>query len=132
MKIVIVKEITTLPYPTRFWKTPTRHSLIGAAKSPSHGCCTKSGADVEVASDDEKHAMMHNDANATGNHDMLDQSNVPLQSKQEEEMWDTLPAPVPEAAPQLVGPVWICHGHSFLTKLMIFSSSGFGDRIKKS
>ena len=75
------------------------HPLLYFAFSPEarHGCCvlfsrlcscccTKSGADVEVASDDEKHAMMHNDANATGNHDMLDQSNVPLQSKQEEEM----------------------------------------------
>lgn len=45
-------------------------------------CCSKSGPDVEVASDDEKGQMLHqNDDQA---HD--DASNVPLQSKQEEEM----------------------------------------------
>ena len=48
-------------------------------------CCTKSGVDVEVASDDEKGQMLNaQDHNASG-HD-IDQANVPLQSKQEEEM----------------------------------------------
>jgi len=54
-------------------------------------CCSKSGSDVEVASDDEKGQMLNDrhgndmDGHAGGHMDM-DQANVPLQSKQEDEM----------------------------------------------
>jgi len=45
-------------------------------------CCSKSSPDIEVASDDEKGQMLQNaDEQA-----MEDGSNVPLQSKQEDEM----------------------------------------------
>jgi hypothetical protein len=46
-------------------------------------CCSKSSPDVEVASDDEKGQMLQND-NAQQPDE--DGSNVPLQSKQEDEM----------------------------------------------
>ena len=54
-------------------------------------CCSKSGADVEAASDDEKGRMLANkddgQINATaGNAAEQAADNVPLQSKQEEEM----------------------------------------------
>ena len=48
-------------------------------------CCSKSGPDIEVASDDEKGQML-NAADDQVVHD--DAANVPLQSKQEEEMWN--------------------------------------------
>lgn len=51
-------------------------------------CCNKSGQDVEVASDDEKGQMLANaeDQHHMHGHDGIDASNVPLQSKQEDEM----------------------------------------------
>lgn len=51
-------------------------------------CCSKSGQDVEVASDDEKGQMLTNaeDQHHMHGHDGMDASNVPLQSKQEDEM----------------------------------------------
>ena len=51
-------------------------------------CCNKSGQDVEVASDDEKGQMLANaeDPHHMHGHDGMDASNVPLQSKQEDEM----------------------------------------------
>ena len=45
-------------------------------------CCTKSSPDIEVASDDEKGQMLQNADEGA----MEDGSNVPLQSKQEDEM----------------------------------------------
>ena len=53
-------------------------------------CCRGSGADIEVASDDEKGQMLANpdDQHHMHGHDGMDASNVPLQSKHEEEMWD--------------------------------------------
>lgn len=45
-------------------------------------CCSKSSPDVEVASDDEKGQMLQNEDQQA----MDDGSNVPLQSKQEDEM----------------------------------------------
>ena len=51
-------------------------------------CCRGSGADIEVASDDEKGQMLANadDQHHMHGHDGMDASNVPLQSKQEDEM----------------------------------------------
>lgn len=51
-------------------------------------CCRGSGADIEVASDDEKGQMLANpdDQHHMHGHDGMDASNVPLQSKHEEEM----------------------------------------------
>lgn len=76
------------------------HPLVYFAFSPEarHGvnvlfrrccscCCSKSGDDVEMASDDEKGRMLANDKNNVGG-GMAggDGADVPLQSKQEEEM----------------------------------------------
>lgn len=50
-------------------------------------CCRGSDADIEVASDDEKGQMLRNaDHGDMHGHDGMDASNVPLQSKQEDEM----------------------------------------------
>jgi hypothetical protein len=51
-------------------------------------CCSGSGQDVEIASDDEKGQMLANaeDPHHMHGHDGMDPSNVPLQSKQEDEM----------------------------------------------
>jgi len=77
------------------------HPLLYFAFSPEarHGayimfsrccscCCSKSSPDVEVASDDEKGQMLHNQQNEHTNDQGLheDDPNVPLQSKQEDEM----------------------------------------------
>lgn len=48
-------------------------------------CCSKSGPDLEMASDDEKGQMLQQ-AQQNEDQAMDDGSNVPLQSKQEEEM----------------------------------------------
>ena len=74
------------------------HPLVYFAFSPEarHGvyilfrrccscCCSKSGDDVEMASDDEKGRMLGNDKNNVGAVGG-DGADVPLQSKQEEEM----------------------------------------------
>lgn len=50
-------------------------------------CCTKSDRDVEVASDDEKGRMLDNKKETENNAVGEDQAGVPLQSKQEDEMW---------------------------------------------
>lgn len=50
-------------------------------------CCSKGGHDVEVASDDEKGRMLAKDNQDHQNNAINDDpANVPLQSKQEEEM----------------------------------------------
>jgi hypothetical protein len=65
-----------------------RHGLCILFSRMCSCCCSKSASDddVEIASDDEKGQMLqqqhHPDQDQTGN----DDSNVPLQSKQEDEM----------------------------------------------
>lgn len=51
-------------------------------------CCNRSSQELEVASDDEKGQMLTNadDQHHMHGHDGMDASNVPLQSKQEDEM----------------------------------------------
>ena len=46
-------------------------------------CCSKSGPDLEMASDDEKGQMLQQQQH---NEELQDDGNVPLQSKQEDEM----------------------------------------------
>lgn len=48
-------------------------------------CCSKAGPDLEMASDDEKGQMLAQAQNAA-EEELQDGSNVPLQSKQEDEM----------------------------------------------